>query len=1016
MHIRWDAVVATGLVLTFATAATAATAAVPGSAHSWSSTPRAQAVPQGGNEPDEVDPSAADTIAVIPFSNISQNAADDWLGEGIAETVVADLESQPGLTVIAREQVRAAIAGGSRTIDDAAVIPLGRALGARWVVTGGVQHLAGQLRITGRLVDATSGVVAKTVKVDGKLEEIFALQDRIAAELTTDVRRDGMAKRRAGVQPGTGGEGQVAVTGEANGIDPFPARRPVPPRSAPAAATGGIILPAGDPANRVGRGGAPVAGPGGRGVPGGRPAAGAAAPGGLATAESAGILAGRPSVTAVRADEQPRIDGQLDDAIWRRAARLTEFVQVRPLDGAPATEDTEVWVAYDSRNLYFAMHAHYSEPALARANRVDRDQTSSDDTISVYFDTFLDQQRAYIFSVNGYGVQGDSLMGPRGRGGGGGDRGGGARRGGFRGGGGRGIPPSDASWNALFESAGALVADGWTAEMTIPFKSLRYPSSDTHRWGFQIVRSIGGKNETDVWSPVSRDNPSFMSQMGLLDGLSGLSTSRNLEFLPTVTAVQVGSLDTNSGRFGAESQPEGGVSVKYGITSNLTLDFTYNPDFSQIESDRPQIEVNQRFPLFFPELRPFFLEGQEVFGTRGPANLVHSRTIVDPRYGGKVTGKVGNTTVGLLFANDEAPGKVDDVADPAFGKTARFLIGRVRYDLYAESYVGAIVTDREFLDEYSRVGGIDANFRLGRTQSVSMSVFQAHHRDDEGVERSGPGWSFNYGNRGRNLNYSLSTDGLDPDFRTDTGFVRRVDTRQARAQMSYRWYPESWIINWGPRASYNRNYDFEGILQDERANVGLNANFAKNINVNISVNRDMERYREINFFKTRYSLGGGVNTSRRLGFGGFASWGDQIRFGGTPFLGTGSSANIFVNLRPVSRFQAELNLSTSRLVDPSAMQEVFNVKIYRTFSTYQFTDRLLLRNIMEFNTFARTVGANVLLTYRVNAGTVFFVGYDDRYRQGDLIVDDDDEPVFFTTDFERTNRAFFTKLSYLFRF
>ena len=211
----------------------------------------------------------------------------------------------------------------------------------------------------------------------------------------------------------------------------------------------------------------------------------------------------------------------------------------------------------------------------------------------------------------------------------------------------------------LFDSGGTLVEDGWTAEMAIPFKSLRYPSNDTHRWGFQIARSIRGKDETVVWAPVSRDISGFLPQMGLLDGLRGLSTSRNLEIQPTVTAIQAGSLDRSTGGFDEARQPEGGVNLKYGVTSNLVLDFTYNPDFSQIESDRPQIEVNRRFPLFFSELRPFFLEGQEVFDVRGPVNFIHTRTIVDPRYGAKLTGKVGKATLGVLIANDEAPGKVD---------------------------------------------------------------------------------------------------------------------------------------------------------------------------------------------------------------------------------------------------------------------------------------------------------------------------------------------------------------------
>ena len=995
---------------------TAAAAAVPGSGHS---SLRAQQAPAGSTGAD--DASVSGSVAVIPFTNISGNAEDDWIGDGIAETVLTDLETLGDLTVIAQERVRAAAQRhGVVDLGDVAATELGRELGARWVLTGGYQRLGSELRITARLVDTTSGLVARTVKVDGTADEIFELQDRIAAELTTDARSTTMARRgppaggrpRPGAAGGEGSEPVVAGDGR-NGGNPGSSGVAAGRRLRPGDVTGGIVLP-GDGRDRARGGGPGAAGRGGPGTPGaagdrGRPA------GGVGTATSAGVLTGRPSVTAFPAQEPPRIDGQLDDAVWQRAIRLTEFVQVRPVDGAPATEDTEVWVAFDSGNIYFAMHAHYTDPGIARANRVDRDQTRNDDTISVYFDTFLDQQRAYVFSVNGYGVQGDSLLASRG---GGGSGGGGRRGGGFRGGfsGFSGVPSGDSSWDALFDSAGALVADGWTAEMAIPFKSLRYPSSDSHRWGFQVVRSIGGKDETVVWSPVTRGN-TFMSQMGLLDGLSGLSTSRNLELLPTFTGVQVGSLDTNTGGFEEQRQPEGALNLKYGITSNLTLDFTYNPDFSQIESDRPQIEVNQRFPLFFSELRPFFLEGQEIFQTRGPATLVHTRTIIDPRYGGKVTGKVGNTTIGVLFANDEAPGKVDDPVDTAFGKTAQFLIGRVRYDLYAESYIGAIVTDREFLDQYSRVGGVDANFRLGRSQSLSMSLFQSQHRDSLGVERSGPGWSVNYNNRGRNLTYSFSTDGVDPDFRTDTGFVRRTDTRQARANVSYRWYPESWLINWGPRASYDRNYDFEGILQDEGSRIGLNATFAKNINLILNVNRDMERFADINFFKTRYSAGGGVNNSRRIGFGGFFNWGDQIRFSDAPFLGTGTSANIFMNFRPISRFQADLSISTSRLVDPSTLDEVFNVEIYRLFSTYQFTDRLLFRNIMEFNTFEGTVGTNVLLTYRVNSGTVFYIGYDDRYQQGDRIFDDDDDdPLYFTTDFQRTNRAFFTKVSYLFRF
>ena len=1040
MRVRWCGILATVLPMIVLTPV--ARAAAPVSPFSWASAPRAQSVPVGndGLATDALD-APSGSVVVIPFTNISGNATDDWIGDGIAETVMADLESLAELTVIARERIQAVSDGrrGAR-LDGGAALELGRELGARWIVTGGYQRLGDQLRITARLVDTLSGLVERTVKADGTLDEIFELQDRIATELTHDVRSTATVQATPR-EPG-GRAGLVAARGE-GGVPAVTGRGGVAGASGSGGlgsgtVTGGIILPDGDP---TGRG--ELGGRGGRRAPGGRPGADAPPPGDVGAAASAGILAGRPSVTAVRVVEPPRIDGQLDDAVWQRAARITEFVQQSPIEGAPATEDTEIFVAYDDTHLYVGMHAHYSDPSMVRANRVDRDQARrGDDTISIYFDTFLDQQRAYVFSLNGYGVQGDSLMDSRGGGGGGGRGGGG---GGGRGGGGggfrgsfTGVPRGDSSWDALFDSGGTLVDDGWTAEMAIPFKSLRYPSvgSQAHRWGFQIARRIRGKDETVVWAPVSHDISGFLPQMGLLDGMSGLSTSRNLEILPTVTAVQVGNLDTSTGGFPAESQPEGGVNLKYGLTSNLTLDFTYNPDFSQIESDRPQIEVNQRFPLFFSELRPFFLEGQEIFSLPGPVNFVHTRAIVDPRYGSKVTGKVGKTTLGLLFANDEAPGNLDDATDPAYGKTANVLIARARYDLYSESHIGAILTDREFLDTHSRLAGVDGNFRLSNTTSIGFRAITSQNRDVELFDTTAglleptgslldtTGNMFDVGltSQGRNLNYFVATYTIDPDFNTDVGFVRRRDIKAVTSRIGYRWWPESWLINWGPEVSYGRNYDFEDILEDEERRVGVNFSFAKNIRLNASVNRDMERFGGINFNKTSYSLGGNVNTIQTVSFGGFFGFGDQVNFTEIPFLGTGSTGGLFMTLRPLSRLQSQINISTSRLVDPIDDTDVFDVKIYRALTTYQFTDRLLLRNIMEYNTFSRTLGANVLFSYRVNSGTVFFVGYDDHYQQGDLILDTDGNSAFlgnqelFTTDLLRTNRAFFTKISYLFRY
>ena len=721
-----------------------------------------------------------------------------------------------------------------------------------------------------------------------------------------------------------------------------------------------------------------------------------------------GLVPGRPTVRPPRTDTPPDIDGRLDDLAWRTAATITEFTQQAPLEGAPATEDTEVYVTYDSEHVYFGFYVHYTDPGIMRANRVDRDTAWQDDLITIYFDTFLDQQRAYDFDLNAYNVQGDGIV----------NTGGGRRS---------PIPTADRSWDALFHSATNIVADGYVAEMAIPLKSLRYPQrgpGEPHRWGFQIVREIKGKNEENaVWAPMSRDVAGFHRQMGLMEGMTDFSTSRNLELLPTFTGIQFGSIDRSTGDWNnLRANPEGGLNVKYGLTSNLTADFTLNPDFSQIESDRPQIEVNQRFPLFYSELRPFFVEGAEIFDFPGPVTFVHTRTIVDPTWGAKLTGKAGRFAIGLLTAEDEAPGNVGDVDDPLYGHTAQNFIGRVKYDVYSESHVGAIFTDRSFMDSSSRLGGIDGSFRLSRSMSTNFRLIESRHRDLEGVDRSGHIYDASISNTGRNLRWFAAAYELTPDFRTDVGFARRVDQRRAISNIGYRWWPESWLINWGPQLSYGRNWNFDRILEDENAGLGLNFDFAKSIRFSVNVQRDMERFGGIDFRKTRMRVNGGVSSSRALSVNASYGRGHEIFFDpANPFLGYASTARLNVTVRPLARLSSQLGVNTSRLADPrNGNDPVFDVQIYRAQSVLTFTDRLLMRNIAEYNTFDKDLDFNVLFTYRINAGTVFYIGYDDHYRQADELYGDRDgdgfdERLFFTSDLRRTNRAIFTKIRYLFR-
>ena len=620
------------------------------------------------------------------------------------------------------------------------------------------------------------------------------------------------------------------------------------------------------------------------------------------TAGAEGLPGRRISPT--RIDSAPIIDGRLDDAIWRDATHITDLYQRRPHDGTPATEASDIFLAYDSANLYLGFHAHYSDPGMLRANRRDRDETFEDDLFLVYFDPFLDQQRAYVFTVNGYGVQGDAILNSRGFGRGR-----------------EGVPRGDGSWDVLFDTAAEIVDDGFTAEMAIPFKSIRYPQREAgapHQWGLQIARIIVGKDEVVLWSPISRDVAGFMPQMGVLEGLTDLSRSRNIEILPTFTAIRFGALDSATGAFSdKDPQPEGGVNFKYGVTSNLTADVTLNPDFSQVESDLPQIEVNQRFALFYPELRPFFLEGAEIFDVDGPITAVHTRRIVDPLLGAKLTGKVGRTTVGVMYADDEAPGDVEDPDDPLRGHAAQTFVGRVRYDLYSESHVGAIVTDRELHDSHSRLAGFDSNFRLNDTHSVAFRAMQTAHRDLDGKATEGHLRNAELRMRGRHLRYTVRYFELSPEFRTDVGFVRRTDQRVFGGFGSYNWQPEHWLQRWGPEWTYERNYDFDGARQDETAGGGMNFAFARNSFVATNYDRVLERYEGIDFFKNRFRVFARNDTSRRIGLSFEYRRGEQVYYDpANPYLGHETGVSAYINLRPISRLKSEINIDTNRFTDP----------------------------------------------------------------------------------------------------
>ena len=420
-------------------------------------------------------------------------------------------------------------------------------------------------------------------------------------------------------------------------------------------------------------------------------------------------------VSIPRFGSPPVIDGRLDDEVWKSAAVFKDFYQTYPGDNIAPSKPTEVFLGYDSRMLYVAFHA-YDEPNKVRATLAKRDDIFNDDYVGVLFDTFNDQRRAYELFFNPFGIQADGIF-TEGK-------------------------DEDFSIDIVMESKGQLAETGYVVEVGIPFKSLRYEAGKDVLWGVQFQRVIKRFNdETDSWMPLSRDRTGFLNQTGRLTGLEGISTERPLEIIPSLTLSETGKRVAtippdvlaadpaliDPGRFVNEPVKfDPGLTVKYGINPKVTLDFTVNPDFAQVEADETVVTANQRFPIFFEEKRPFFLEGIDIFQT--PLQAVHTRTIIDPDYAAKITGKVRRNTFGFLVASDNAPGdfrgdeRLDRNNFRFLGKNAHVGILRLKRDVGDESSIGLIATTYNFIEKHNHLAGVDGQLRVNPKTIFSFQL------------------------------------------------------------------------------------------------------------------------------------------------------------------------------------------------------------------------------------------------------------------------------------------------------
>ncbi|HEY0546032.1 MAG TPA: DUF5916 domain-containing protein [Pyrinomonadaceae bacterium] len=583
-------------------------------------------------------------------------------------------------------------------------------------------------------------------------------------------------------------------------------------------------------------------------------------------------------------DKPPVIDGKLDDEVWKQAIVLKDFYQTSPGDNIEPSRKTDTMIAYDAKFLYFAFRC-YDEPDKVRATVAKRDNVFGEDNVRVYLDTFNDQRRAYVLGFNPFGIQQDGIY-TEGSG-------------------------TDYNFDIVMESKGVMTSDGWTVEVAIPFKSLRYTAGKDKQWGIQVWRNIDRFNdEVDSWMPNNRDNASLLNQEGHLTGLEGIQTQRQLEVTPSLTVSEKGKRIRTFSLASLGNDPtlldpghfvnrpvklEPGVTVKLGITPTITVDAAINPDFAQVEADSTVILANQRFPVFFPEKRPFFLEGIDYFQT--PIAVVHTRTIADPDFAFKLTGKQGRNTFAALVASDNFPGgqsrfPEEDRLDPDFAAAngkyfdKNSLVGvlRLKRDIGKDSSIGMIATTYNFPDSYNNVAGIDGRFRINPRTIFQFQVlgtrthqpfFNPNFLRDRleigdptsgvNVDRVGVGlayyWLLDY--TGRRFGYFVSGLGRTADYRAKVGFTRRVNSNLNEFFWRYNTEdnPKAKFIIRKQIHNYNSiNYDFRGRLQNYFNEVVLSFNLQHSTFFQTGVNYGYERIFEEEFGFRRLQSTGELGT------------------------------------------------------------------------------------------------------------------------------------------------------------
>ena len=681
---------------------------------------------------------------------------------------------------------------------------------------------------------------------------------------------------------------------------------------------------------------------------------------------------------------------------------------MNPREQARPSVPTEAWVTYDSRNLYVAILA-YDEPGSVRSSLTDRDRIGQDDFAGIVLDTYGDASWAYLLFANPRGIQNDARL-AEGRG-------------------------DDESFDIIYHSRGRVTNQGYVVEMAIPFASLRFPHRDQQSWRVTFFRSRPRASREEIsWAAISRNDSCTLCQLGTLTGLQGVRPGGSLEIIPAVIGSQSGALatpgDPASGFTNRKVDADAGVTARYSFAGGLTAEAAVNPDFSQVESDVAQVDVNTTFALFFPERRLFFQEGSDLFGTW--INSVYTRSINDPLAAAKLIGRLGRTTLAYLGARDEHTPLLlpfeERSASGLAGKSFTNIL-RARQTFGRNSFIGALVTDRR-LDKggSGSLAGIDAMLGFGGIYQIEFQLAGSRtvEPDDPDLLPSLAGMTFDRGahtasldgerftgyaqytsfeRHARTWSFDFDYWAYSPTFRADNGFESRNDIRRVSMFQGLNFYPGGLVERFGPSVFVGRVWNFAGEQKSQQAEAQVSANLRGQTFVHSRYRIMDERFRGVDFRGLdRLNLYVESNFSQPFAAGVGISAGDGIaRNLATPVKGIGFDLEAWARIRPASWVTINPSVTHSRLNGPDG-EPFFSGYILRARSDLQLTRELFLRMVVQYNDFARGLSLEPLLTYRANPFTLVYLGSTRSYQ-------DFEEPGGWA----RTATQYFAKVQYLIR-